>query len=267
MLKQLHLNYYLFFFIFIIGINPLFADLMSSKNIERSTFRRIDAYIYGGPVYSKLHNDQSVAINSFVVNNYETTEKVNWQGLWGLGIGHTFNNSFNAPFVFSVGLTGYVVNLGRVEGSEYPFINDDIYDILNYQFTAKSRGVLGELRLFYTSSVWQPFVLIGFGPSWNSLNNYSETATIASLSAASIPTTFLNRTNNTLAYEMGVGIQHKVYEDEAHKICYSSSLDYRYANFGKGKLAGFPAQTTGQTLQVSSLNTQGIVFSLKASFG
>lgn len=255
-------------YIALLGINSSFAGSMGeNRGIQNNLTNKLEIYGSGGPAFSKLGNDKSVAINSFVVNNYNTNEQTNWQGLWGVGLGHSFGNIFNAPLNFSLGVAGYMINLGNVRGTEYPFVNDDVYDTLNYQFTAKSSAVLAEARVFYTSYFWQPFALVGIGGSWNRLSNYSEAPTDPSLSAAPVTTEFGNHTNNEFAYELGVGIQRQIHEDLAHKIRYVGSLDYRYVNFGKGQLASFPAQTTGDTLQIGSISTQGIMFSLKISFG
>ena len=246
-----------------LGMNLSFAGSMGENNTSPN---KLEIYVSGGPTFSKLQNDTSVAINSYVINTYNTNEQANWQSLWGIGFGRSLDYMMNTPFRISLALAAYKTHLGKVQGTEYPFINDDSYDYLNYQFTAKSTAALAEARLFYKNYNWQPFVLFGIGCSWNRLKNYSETPVDPSLSAAPVTTQFGNHTNSDFAYELGAGVQHQLYEDMVHKTQYFGAVDYRYIYLGNGQLASIPTQIAGEALQIAHMNTQGIMFSLKISF-
>lgn len=226
---------------------------------------KIDFYLTGGPAITKLKNTNSVAINHFVVNNYNTHQDAVWGGILGVGVGHVFQHLFNHPIDVSLGVADYSINLGRVQGVEQPFVNDSNFDTLNYKFNAKSNALMIESKLFYTLQKWKIFGLAGIGHAWNDLYNYSETPTDPNASAAMVPQLFSSHTQNAFAYELGIGVQHELFKDTQHKIQYAGSIDYRYFRLGKGELGSFPAQTTSDRLCINNLYTQGILFSLNVS--
>lgn len=225
---------------------------------------KFDIYLMGGPAVSKISNDNSVRINQYMVNKYNTDSRSQIQPVLGVGIAHTFVN-FNKPISLSLGLSGYYAYFGKIKGTEYPFANDGIFDSLNYQFNAQALSAMIESRLTYTQCDWQPYGIVGVGASWNRLYSYSETPTIPSESAAPSPYPFANHTNASFAYELGVGVQRQIYNDPSRQLQYFLSLEYRYMNFGKGELGPSSVQTSSNRLQVSNLDTQAVLLSLKVT--
>jgi opacity protein-like surface antigen len=234
--------------------------------IPSSPANLLDVYLSAEPSFSRIHNDTAVQVSALVVNDYETNKQTNWNPLWGGGIGHTFEKLFNLPFSLSLGLAGYSVNFGNVKGLELPFINDDLFDTLNYQFKAKSTALLFETRWIYANYDWQPFAIIGVGAAWNRLSDFNEEPTDPALSAAPVLQGFGSHTNTAFAYELGIGVQRLLYADEKYNIRYTGSVDYRYVNFGKGEFSAYPTQPGGGALQVANLDTQAVMFTLKLSF-
>ncbi|WP_028389420.1 outer membrane protein [Legionella fairfieldensis] len=222
-------------------------------------------FLSGGPNSSRLHNEQFVVINDFVANAYQTTEKNQWQGFWGGGITHTFEGILSHSNL-SLGLAGYSIHLGKVQGKEYPFINDGVYDALDYSFHVKNHLLMLESRLSYVFYNWQPFALIGIGKAWNRLEHYNEIAADPSSSATPLTPGFGNHTHQDFAYELGLGVQHPLFEDKLRKMTYTASLGYRYFNLGQGKSGALPEQTSTDRLSIKNLYTQCIVFSIEASF-
>ena len=94
---------------------------------------------------------------------------------------------------------------------------------------------------------------------------YSETPTDPASSAAPVPQGFSDNTSTSFAYEVGIGLQRQFFNSNRYNIKYLASLDYRYMNFGTGQLGSFPSQTSGERLQISPLELQAVVFTLKAS--
>jgi hypothetical protein len=224
----------------------------------------IDVFLMGGTAVSKTSNNNYVGINQDVVNSYQTNERTLIQPLLGVGIAHTFIN-FIRPVNISVGLSGYYADLGKIQGTEYPFINDGIFDTLDYKFQAKSRSVLAESRVAYTQYNWQPYALAGVGVAWNHLYNYNETPTIPSKSAQASPYPFANHTSSDFAYEFGVGIQKQLYSDLSRHLQCFLALDYRYMNNGLGNLGSSSAQTTRDRIHITNLQMQALLLSLKIS--
>jgi opacity protein-like surface antigen len=240
------------FFCFFLIPSALYAD-------------NISLFFTGGPNSAKLSNKPFVAINDFVTNSYQSTNKNHWGGFWGGGIAHSFEQIVPSSHI-SFGFAGYSTQLGHVRGKEYPFINDGIYDALDYSFRVESSQFMFESRFSYVLYNWQPFVLAGIGEAWNRLKNYNEVAADPSSSAVAMNPGFSSNTHHNFAYELGVGIQHSLFEDQKRRIHYMASVGYRYFNLGKGNLGALPEQTTIDRLQIKNIYTQGIAFSIEASF-
>ena len=118
---------------------------------------------------------------------------------WGLGIGHSFENVWSTPYRVSLGLAGYSMNVGGVNGTEFPLINDGVFDTVDYGYRVSSAALLLESRLYYTCYDWQPFALIGIGGAWNHFSDYNETPTNPALSAAPAPQQFKSHTESDFA--------------------------------------------------------------------
>jgi len=269
MLKGLSIHRHLLSVFLLVGANVVCTQAMADSTYIRDSWPWLNRFEFdasAGPFFSTLENEQQTQINNLVVNKYHTSKETHWEALWGFGTAYSVGPFMDTPISASFGLAVYRVDLGKVKGTEYPFINSGVYDTLNYQFSAKSTSLFVESRLFYNISAWQPFVLFGVGTAWNTLSKYSETPTDPALSAAPVPNTFSSHTRDAVAYEVGVGVQHQLYQDMTHCIRYLGVLDYRYVNLGKARLASFPAQTTSSGLQTHDLSAQGLMFSLKVSF-
>ena len=123
-----------------------------------------------------------------------------------------------------------------------------------------------EPRISYTGHTWQPFLLAGIGEAWNHLKNYQEMPTSPSLSAVPLAFGFSDKTHQSFAYELGFGVQHRLFEDKTHKMSYGASAGYRYFNLGSGQLGVFPVQASLGSLGIKNINTQSIFLQLDASF-
>ncbi|PJE17969.1 MULTISPECIES: outer membrane protein [Legionella] len=222
-------------------------------------------FISGGPHFPKLNQEQLVRMNSWVSTDYQSYQKNHWKGFWGGGFNHSFEK-ISKRFNLSLGLAGYSLDLGPVQGKVYPFINGGFFDALDYRFNARNYSLMAESRLTYANCNWQPFLLAGVGQAWNRLKNYTEiTANFAS-SATPLSPGFSNHRHHNFAYELGLGLQHPLFEDKLHKISYLASLGYRYFNLGKARLNYLPEQTPSSQLGINNLHTQSIVFSIDVSF-
>ncbi len=239
-------------------ISILFFSLPSFAN-------HYDISVAGGVAFSKLSNNSTVGINSSVVNGYDTDEELVGAPLAKLGFGYTFENIWRKPINIAINLAGYYVGFNQVEGIEHPLVNIGQFDTLDYQFSAESFAAMLESRFYFTQSAWHPFILLGVGESWNHLYGYSETPSNPNGTAAAAPEVFKNHTHASFAYEAGIGVQRLLFEDTKYHVQWFMSLDYRYMSLGKGNLATSDIQTTGETLTVSHLNTNALVFTIDAS--
>jgi hypothetical protein len=226
---------------------------------------KFDIYLMSGPSFSNTFNDRYVQINQYEVNQYNASSNYLSRPILGLGIAHTYAD-FSIPFRLSLGLSAYYTSFGTTKGTEYPFVNDGVYDSLNYRFDSQSITTMLETHLTYTSYSWQPYGIIGAGVAWNYLSGYSETPSVPTESAASSPYPFANHTNASFAYVLGLGVEKEIYKDTSHNIQYSLSSEYRYMSMGKGALGIQSMHHSTGSLQISNLNKKIILFALKASF-
>lgn len=223
-------------------------------------------FIAGGPNFSTLKNNRLVDINEFITNAYQTHMQTQPKGFWGVGVHHTLLSSRIPLAQFSLGLAGYFLDLGTVKGMELPFINEGVFDSLNYNFHVKSSSLMVEAKAAYSPHNLQPFALVGVGNSWNRFFDYHEKPTDSSLSAAPA-TGFQDHTQQTFAYELGAGLQYQFGRNKHNHPQYKVAAAYHYFNLGQGALGRSVAQTANKRLGIKNLYTQGIVFSFAFSFG
>lgn len=222
--------------------------------------------LLGGPTFTHLHNEPYVPLNSVVTNLYQASQHDQTEGMIGVRLGYAFENKWFSSYAFSCHVSGYWMNLGKVAGVEYPFINQGMFDTLRYRFQANSRAILFEPELTYTAYRWQPFLRAGLGGTQNNLKNYHEWPTDSASSAASIFPAFNNQTTSQFAYDLGVGIQYQFTEASNDHPQLSGAVSYQYFNLGQGQLGRFPTQTAISRLQVNTLQAQTILFQLALSF-
>ncbi|WP_058533842.1 hypothetical protein [Legionella saoudiensis] len=250
-----------------VSLNKLLVSscimLMCSSSGNTS---QINLFVSGGPNFSTLKNNRLVEINEVITNAYHTRAQTKTTGFWAVGASHTFESSAFPAYQLSLGLAGYFFQLGQVRGTEYPFINEGIFDTLNYGFHAKSDSLMVEAKTVYSRYGLKPYALLGIGPSWNKFSAYYEKPSNSSLSASpAVP--FSDRTKQTFSYELGAGLQYLLWDDQQRHIQYHASAGYQYFNLDRGALGLSSAQTTSARLKVKNLYTQGVIFTLAVSFG
>ncbi len=228
----------------------------------------MDIYLSGGAAFSSNENNKTVQINELQTNDYVTHTQTVTGPFGGFGIGHTFDNlPYGAVSVMLALSTGYYVGFQEINGTEFPVINDAVFDTLNYKFKAESFVTMAESRIFFNQSKVRPFLLLGVGASWNHMFDYSETPTNPASSAAAIPEVFESNITSSFAYEAGLGVQLFLIKDNATGMAWYGAVEYRYMNMGKGEFTPFPALTANDTLQVGHLAMQAGLLTLQVSIG
>lgn len=223
-------------------------------------------YLSMGPGFSRLSNNSQVNIDNNITNAYSTNKRNRTMLVSGVGIDHTFEKILQAPFNLSLGLAGYYRNFGKVNGVESPFINGGNFATLNYHFNANSTALLVESRLAYTHYAVQPYFLFGLGISWNQLHSYNEEPSVNNSGAAPANELYGAKTIPAFAYEVGLGLQRHLFDNQKNTAHFYAALDYRFMAFGKGELAQTSLMTTNNHLEIAHLNTQAVMASLKVSF-
>lgn len=227
----------------------------------------VTIFLAGGPDFSTLANQPLVKINPVVTNAYISKKHTAQEGFAGAGIAHSLTQQWLPSMQGSLGVAGYFLSMGQLDGIEFPFINDGLYDTLNYTFHAKSTAAMLETRWVYAKYSWQPFVMAGAGNSWNRFSEYGEEPTDPALSATAISPGLNDHIHTSFAYEFGLGIQRSLWQNKVHHVESKASLGYQYFNLGKGRLGPYPVQRSTERLQVNNIYTHAIVLSLSVALG
>ncbi|MBN9229970.1 MAG: hypothetical protein J0I93_03895 [Legionella sp.] len=222
--------------------------------------------VTGGLHAPVFGNHSNVSINNDVTNNYNFKRNTTWQGVAGIELSQQLAYKLFSRYRINYGIAGYFLNLGKAQGIEHPLINFGLFDSLDYQFKTQSAALMVQTAYGYQMNRWQPFILVGIGNSWNRFSQYRERPTNPSLSAS--PAVLFNgHTSASFAYTLSVGTQFLLGKALAHPIEYNAAVRYQYFNLGSGRLGRAPLQTSDSRLQIKSLYTQGVLFSLIATFG
>lgn len=238
----------------------LFLLLSSHGNTNQ-----INVFVSGGANFSKLNNSRLLEMNEVVTNAYETKRQTHSRSFWAVGVNHTFEHPSLPYNQLSLGLAGYFFQLGTVQGTEYPFINEGLFDSLDYGFHAKSTALMVEAKALYSRYALKPYALLGIGPAWNKLYAYRETPSDPALSASpDLP--FSNHSQHVFSYELGAGLQYLIKDDTQRHMQYHASAGYQYFNLDKGALGKSAVQTTSDRIRLNNLYTQGIICTLAVSF-
>lgn len=226
----------------------------------------VEGTLMGGAIFSQLSNNKSVQVHPLVTNLYEADEEMKSGSLAGATVAYAFEGWEKHHIALSLGLSGYYLNYGEVEGTEYPFANAGSFDTLDYQFNAHSFALMLEPKLVYTQFAWQPYFFVGIGSAWNRLSDYDEKPSNPAGSAAPAAQAFSSKTVNAFAYELGIGVQHEFAHRAQNMFRYRLAADYRYMNLGHADLGTMPGQLTSDHLHVSPLSTQALVVSFTTLF-
>lgn len=222
--------------------------------------------VTGGPHLPNFKNHTIISINDDVSNGYDSKRNSNWQGLVGVELNQQLAYPLSSKYRFTYGIAGYFLNLGKAQGIEYPLINFGLFDTLDYQFKVRSAAALIQAALSYDYQRLRPFILVGLGTSWNRSNQYREMPTNPALSATPA-VLFDAHTQSSFAYTLSAGTQFFLGKALTQPIEYHAAVRYQYFNLGAGRLGRAPVQTADARLRINNLYTQGILFSLIATFG
>lgn len=224
--------------------------------------------VMGGVTWSDLSNNHAVEVSSspVLINDYLTDKTTRVGFINGLGLNYSFDHVSEAPFAYHIGVVGYFVDFGEVTGLKLPLANIGSFDTLNYRFRVKSTSLMLQSKMLYTKYPFQPYAFLGLGVGKNRAYDYKEKPTDPTSSAVADPYPFRSKTTTSFAYELGLGVQHRIADYPKNRLQYLLSLDYRYLNYGSAELGAMAVETTRDSIEVSSLHTQALVLSVTTLF-
>lgn len=222
--------------------------------IAERSYHRYKVYLDGGLYFQSLENNNAVTfLGDSTTFTYNTNTQTNTGGIFGAGFGITNYICNYCSATLAASILGATSN--TVSGTGSGLGN------FNYQFTTQSLAMLFETHFVYTQYSWQPLFVAGIGFSRNNLTSYSD-------NSGDPDQQFSNNAQISFAYELGLGVQKKLYFNNQSHTAYDLGLEYRYINFGSGEL-GYAADqtTTDNYLQVHSMSMNTLLLALTIAFG
>lgn len=252
--------------------HPIFTDSMIESThrlappMKTKTKRKnsVDFYVTGGAGFSSLKTNGTVTSAFIPATTTYTANSTSTNGIFSIASAYTFHKVRKKPVDVSLGLDFMGTSKAEVKGTS---LSAGVAT-LPYSYDVSSKALFFEQRAAYHPKqypTWQPYLVTGFGPSWNRMSDFTGDNGQVMINLSSIPSNasqnFSSNTESSFAYEAGLGVQHPI---SSHL---SLSADYRYINFGKASLGGIPAYpTVTSRLSTSSIGENTVLLSLKASF-
>lgn len=214
----------------------------------------------GFALNTNSQNAQTIAVTPALTNTYAAAKPKPGTTIIGVSAAYRLNQPLARIQPLSITLgAGLYSNNTRYQGVETPAVNYGGGDTLDYEYQAHAIAVLLEAKLIYTVQNWQPYLLLGMGPSFNQLANYSEAPANPAGTAAAIEP-YQNHSSVALAYEMGVGVQKQIMP---HFIV---AADLRNISFGSEHLAAPKGPYYNNSSQLSANHLGMLGFMLSAFY-
>ena len=229
------------------GIKPLFLALLctlSSHSFADSAALHLDL----GLSSTILSNNQEISLVKGLTHSYVADDRNQKGEFFGFGMEYYFERLISSPLILSMGLSGYRINLGDLNGIETPFVNGGLTDTLLYTAQARSSLLMLEPKITLTTHAIQPYIFAGIGYAWNTLQKFSETTPPGSTAAPGNP--YSDHTKQNIATELGLGLQY-VFGSTPTKQ-YALHIEYQHFNLGTLELGNASGQTTNDRLTVQS---------------
>lgn len=253
------------------------ATLAVPTQTNTPTKNTVDVYASGGVGFPNASTNGTINNESSFIPATTTYagHATGTNGVYGASADYTFTKVHQKPVNVSLGVAYVGTTASTVNGTSTTVIANTVHVAPQpMSYNLSSQAAFFEQRVAYVPKnhpTWQPYLVTGFGPTWNRLSNFNGdngqvVPTIQnSRRVGAIPTdasqNYSNETNSSFGYEAGAGIQHPLTEHIA------IAADYRYINFGKGNLGGIPGvPAVNNRISTSSIGENTAFLSLKASF-
>ncbi len=182
-----------------------------------------DIHLVGGISLTSFGGSQYVDLGE-IVDQVNTSAQETLSPFVGFGVGYEWDHLIHTwPLAFNLGVTGYYLN-NPISGTVFPAVPYN--NSLSYTASENSLAWMLEPKFIYTGWSWQPYFMGGIGVSANRMSDFSENVTDSD--GGSTPSSsFSNKTNTDLAWEVGLGAQHTVYQSD-HNGALIFAVEYRY---------------------------------------
>lgn len=218
--------------------------------------------IGAGDAISRLSNNTIVTPVTGLQKTYNAKVTTNNMLMTTAGIGYNFGPIKHSPFMLRVDLNYFYTNLGRLSGTEIPGSNLGFTDTLDYSLKAHTQGLMLTPKIIYTHYKIQPYLQLGLGYAWNSLQDFSETEVPGSAALPANP--YANNTIEHFAYSFGLGVH--IPMDKWINAHFSADLGYEYLNVGVGKLGKAVGQDTADRFTTRPIGINIALASLAYQF-
>lgn len=196
----------------------------------------------GGVSLTNMNNTTWLNLGQ-ATNRFQTTSGNKTTGIWGLGAGYGKDITIKEhPLTIDMDFTAYYTQ-SNLSGIQTPAVNlIQNADTLNYSTDINNWAYLFEPKIVAKQYPLQPYFKFGLGFSNNQARQYNEYPTDPNSSAVAT-NAFSDKTSTNFAWEIGVGIQHSLYQlPKGGELILAG--EYRYMDWGPVVLGKTPAQTT-----------------------
>lgn len=180
---------------------------------------RLFGSIWGGGAWARVGQSQSFTDDA-TLYSYDANTQTQSKGLWGASMGEEFQ--FYSNWALEVGLAYYQAAAFEPKGTVTQGVDPAADNAFNYQYAVTARQYLLEAKfLGDMTNGFYPYLTLGIGASFNSVNDYDVQVTSPTFTPQ-----YASNTNINFSYAIGVGVDYQI-------IRYARiGLGYRYGWFG-----------------------------------
>ncbi|WP_298625107.1 porin family protein [uncultured Legionella sp.] len=207
-----------------------------------------------GPIWATGGALQSLYFSDELSRTYTANKKTHALTEGELFIGR--QRLLNPRVEGQLGVEVAVASKLKLSGDIWEFEDPRFYDYTHSYTLQHHRIALKGKLLVNASNLLKPWISASIGIGRNKAASYKETPLICETEP--LPTVlFPTHSTTALTYTLGAGVQRIVSEH------WQIGLGYEFADWGKSRLAGAPAQPSGSNgLALNHLHTNGLLFNI-----
>jgi opacity protein-like surface antigen len=231
-----------------IGINA-FAGTMDSFNTISDLPWVVS--LSAGPAWANAGDTQTFNLTQTDSKTYAAHDATNtlFAGELFLGMQRTLMPQLQGQFGLAVAKTGDAQLQGTIwDDADPAFAN------YNYDYYVQTTRIAAKAKLLLDKGFWMtPWISASVGVGLNRAHSFDSTPLIPQAAASN---NFSGNTQTSFSYTLGVGFQKSICAN------WEIGIGYEFADWGRSQLGTAPGQTTGSSISLNHLYTQGLMFNL-----
>ncbi len=187
------------------------------------TTMRLFGSIWGGGAWARLGQSQSFTDDA-TLYSYSPNTSNQFKALWGASVGEEFQ--FYPDWAVEMGIAYYQTAAFEPKGTVTQGVDPASSNTYHYQYSVTPRQYLLETKfLADLMNGFHPYLTLGVGASFNSVNGYNVTVH-SPFPFSTFTPKYASNTNINFSYAVGVGVDYDVVKFAR------LGIGYRYGWFG-----------------------------------